>query len=224
MVVNGEEKQFILDDDVVITGNNAGSVKDKEDFYEGDVLIYATNSEGYISRIYSVFDKKNLLNGSNDFNAFQNKVFAGQDILSTQDFGFLKDEDNKVDIVFGPVVNKIGNNITIGKVESIDVTENNKTTTYPHAVCYDGADAIEINYSNAKIYTYDFAARSKKSKVLLDEGIASTPDVKAAKYTVNGKDYLDLDNEDVKGDVVYAVVRTTDKDEAQEIYLIVNND
>ena len=224
LVVNGEEKQFILDDDVVITGNNAAAAKDKEDFYEGDVLIYATNSEGYISRIYSVFDKKNLLNGSNDFNAFQNKVFAGQDILSTQDFGFLKDEDNKVDIVFGPVVNKIGNNITIGKVESIDVTENNKTTTYPHAVCYDGANAIEINYSNAKIYTYDFAARSKKSKVLLDEGIASTPDVKAAKYTVNGKDYLDLDNEDVKGDVVYAVVRTTDKDEAQEIYLIVNND
>lgn len=225
LVVNGEEKQFVLDDDVVITGNNAGSVKDKEDFYEGDVLIYATNSEGYISRIYSVFDKKNLLNGSNDFNAFQNKVFAGQDeILSSQNFGFLSDDDAKVNIVFGPVVNKTGNNITIGKVESIDVTENNKTTTYPHAVCYDGANAIEINYSNAKIYTYDFAARSKKSKVLLDEGIASTPDVKAAKYTVNGKDYLDLDNEDVKGDVVYAVVRTTDKDEAQEIYLIVNND
>lgn len=224
LVVNGEEKQFILDDDVVITGNNAAAAKDEEDFYEGDVLIYATNSEGYISRIYSVFDKKNLLNGSNDFNAFQNKVFAGQDILSTQNFGFLSDDDNKVNFVFGPVVNKIGNNITIGKVESIDVTENNKTTTYPHAVCYDGANAIEINYSNAKIYTYDFAARSKKSKVLLDEGIASTPDVKAAKYTVNGKDYLDLDNEDVKGDVVYAVVRTTDKDEAQEIYLIVNND
>ena len=224
LVVNGEEKQFILDDDVVITGNNAGSVKDTEDFYEGDVLIYATNSEGYISRIYSVFDKKNLLNGSLDFDGFQNKVFAGQDILSTQNFGFLSDKDNKVDFVFGPVVNKTGNNITIGKVESIDVTENNKTTTYPHAVCYDGANAIEINYSNAKIYTYDFAARSKKSKVLLDEGIASTPDVKAAKYTVNGKDYLDLDNEDVKGDVVYAVVRTTDKDEAQEIYLIVNND
>lgn len=224
LVVNGEEKQFILDDDVVITGNNAGSVKDTEDFYEGDVLIYATNSEGYISRIYSVFDKKNLLNGSLDFDGFQNKVFAGQDILSTQNFGFLSDEDNKVDFVFGPVVNKTGNNITIGKVESIDVTKDNKTTTYPHAVCYDGANAIEINYSNAKIYTYDFAARSNKSKVLLDEGIASTPDVKAAKYTVNGKDYLDLDNEDVKGDVVYAVVRTTDKDEAQEIYLIVNND
>lgn len=224
LVVNGEEKQFILDDDVVITGNNAAAANDKEDFYEGDVLIYATNSEGYISRIYSVFDKKNLLNGSNDFNAFQNKVFAGQDeILSSQNFDFLTD-DADVNIVFGPVVNKTGNNITIGKVESIDVTENNKTTTYPHAVCYDGADAIEINYSNAKIYTYDFAARSKKSKVLLDEGIASTPDVKAAKYTVNGKDYLDLDNEDVKGDVVYAVVRTTDKDEAQEIYLIVNND
>ena len=76
----------------------------------------------------------------------------------------------------------------------------------------------------AKIYTYDFAARSDNSRVLLDEGIASTPDVKAAKTTVGGQDILNLEHEDVIDDVVFAVVRTTDKDEAQEIYLIVNND
>ena len=53
LVVNGEEKQFILDDDVVITGNKGETVADNA-FDEGDVLVYATNSEGYISRIYSV--------------------------------------------------------------------------------------------------------------------------------------------------------------------------
>ena len=53
---------------------------------------------------------------------------------------------------------------------------------------------------------------------------ASTPDVKAAKTTVGGQDILNLEHEDVIDDVVFAVVRTTDKDEAQEIYLIVNND
>ena len=51
-----------------------------------------------------------------------------------------------------------------------------------------------------------------------------TPDVKAAKTTVGGQDILNLEHEDVIDDVVFAVVRTTDKDEAQEIYLIVNND
>ena len=91
-----------------------------------------------------------------------------------------------------------------------------------YVVNYD--EGLEVNYSNAKIYTYDFAARSKKSRVLLDEGIASTPDVKDAKTTVGGQDILNLEHEDVIDDVVFAVVRTTDKDEAQEIYLIVNND
>ena len=63
LVVNGEEKQFILDDDVVITGN-AGKTVAEDAFDEGDVLVYATNSEGYISRIYSVFAAQNVLNGS----------------------------------------------------------------------------------------------------------------------------------------------------------------
>ena len=77
LVVNGEEKQFILDDDVVITGN-AGKTVAEDAFDEGDVLVYATNSEGYISRIYSVFAAQNVLNGSSfeDFrtNAFKKSI------------------------------------------------------------------------------------------------------------------------------------------------------
>lgn len=214
LVVNGEEKQFILDDDVVITGNKGETVADNA-FDEGDVLVYATNSEGYISRIYSVFAGQNVLNGSS-FEDFRTNAFKKQSsvLADTKFADLLSDDDNDVNVVFGPVVDKSGSNITIGTVTT--------NADGKYVVNYD--EGLEVNYSNAKIYTYDFAASSKNSRVLLDEGIASTPDVKAAKTTVGGQDILNLEHEDVIDDVVFAVVRTTDKDEAQEIYLIVNND
>lgn len=214
LVVNGEEKQFILDDDVVITGNKGETVADNA-FDEGDVLVYATNSEGYISRIYSVFAAQNVLNGSS-FEDFRTNAFKKQSsvLADTKFADLLSDDDNDVNVVFGPVVDKSGSNITIGTVTT--------NADGKYVVNYD--EGLEVNYSNAKIYTYDFAASSKNSRVLLDEGIASTPDVKAAKTTVGGQDILNLEHEDVIDDVVFAVVRTTDKDEAQEIYLIVNND
>ena len=214
LVVNGEEKQLVLDDDVVITGN-AGETVAEDAFDEGDVLVYATNSEGYISRIYSVFAGQNVLNGSS-FEKFRTNAFKNQSsvLANTKFADLLSDDDNDVNVVFGPVVDKSGSNITIGTVTT--------NADGKYVVNYD--KGLEVNYSNAKIYTYDFAAGSKKSRVLLDEGIASTPDVKAAKTTVGGQDILNLEHEDVIDDVVFAVVRTTDKDEAQEIYLIVNND
>ena len=214
LVVNGEEKQFVLDDDVVITGN-AGKTVAEDAFDEGDVLVYATNSEGYISRIYSVFAAQYVLNGSS-FEDFRTNAFKKQSsvLADTKFADLLSDDDNDVNVVFGPVVDKSGSNITIGTVTT--------NAEGKYVVNYD--EGLEVNYSNAKIYTYDFAARSDNSRVLLDEGIASTPDVKAAKTTVGGQDILNLEHEDVIDDVVFAVVRTTDKDEAQEIYLIVNND
>lgn len=214
LVVNGKEKQFVLDDDVVITGN-AGKTVAEDAFDEGDVLVYATNSEGYISRIYSVFAAQNVLNGSS-FEDFRTNAFKKQSsvLADTKFADLLSDDDNDVNVVFGPVVDKSGSNITIGTVTT--------NAEGKYVVNYD--EGLEVNYSNAKIYTYDFAARSDNSRVLLDEGIASTPDVKAAKTTVGGQDILNLEHEDVIDDVVFAVVRTTDKDEAQEIYLIVNND
>lgn len=214
LVVNGEEKQFVLDDDVVITGN-AGKTVAEDSFDEGDVLVYATNSEGYISRIYSVFAAQNVLNGSS-FEDFRTNAFKKQSsvLADTKFADLLSDDDNDVNVVFGPVVDKSGSNITIGTVTT--------NAEGKYVVNYD--EGLEVNYSNAKIYTYDFAARSDNSRVLLDEGIASTPDVNDAKTTVGGQDILNLEHEDVIDDVVFAVVRTTDKDEAQEIYLIVNND
>ena len=100
LVVNGEEKQFILDDDVVITGNKGETVADNA-FDEGDVLVYATNSEGYISRIYSVFAAQNVLNGSS-FEDFRTNAFKKQSsvLADTKFADLLSDDDNDVNVVF----------------------------------------------------------------------------------------------------------------------------
>ena len=150
LVVNGEEKQFVLDDDVVITGN-AGKTVAEDAFDEGDVLVYATNSEGYISRIYSVFAAQNVLNGSS-FEDFRTNAFKKQSsvLADTKFADLLSDDDNDVNVVFGPVVDKSGSNITIGTVTT--------NAEGKYVVNYD--EGLEVNYSNAKIYTYDFAARS----------------------------------------------------------------
>ena len=137
LVVNGEEKQFVLDDDVVITGN-AGKTVAEDAFDEGDVLVYATNSEGYISRIYSVFAAQNVLNGSS-FEDFRTNAFKKQSsvLADTKFADLLSDDDNDVNVVFGPVVDKSGSNITIGTVTT--------NAEGKYVVNYD--EGLEVNYS-----------------------------------------------------------------------------
>ena len=223
VIINGEEKQFIVDDDPDFNG------VDEDKFEEGDPIVFVTNAEGKIQKLYSLFTQGSLNKKSGNFSSFltdvlDNKV-ATQSTLTTV-AGKLTDSNDTVDLYFGPVVNKSGSNITIGTVEEItgyDADGNQKT--FAHAVNYDGEKTHEISYKDAKIYTYDFAASSRNSRVLLDEGIASTPDSRAAKLRDKDGDIvdiIDLDSSEIKDDVVYALVRSID-DNAQEIYLIVNN-
>ena len=223
VIINGEEKQFIVDDDPDFNG------VDEDKFEEGDPIVFVTNAEGKIQKLYSLFAQGSLNKKNGNFSSFltdvlDNKV-ATQSTLTTV-AGKLTDSNDTVDLYFGPVVNKSGSNITIGTVEEItgyDADGNQKT--FAHAVNYDGAKAHEISYKDAKIYTYDFAASSRNSRVLLDEGIASTPDSRAAKLRDKDGDIvdvIDLDSSEIKDDIVYALVRSID-DNAQEIYLIVNN-
>ena len=223
VIIDGEEKQFIVDDDPDFNG------VDEDKFEEGDPIVFVTNAEGKIQKLYSLFAQGSLNKKNGNFSSFltdvlDNKV-ATQSTLTTV-AGKLTDSNDTVDLYFGPVVNKSGSNITIGAVEEIsgyDADGNQKT--FAHAVNYDGEKTHEISYKDAKIYTYDFAASSRNSRVLLDEGIASTPDSRAAKLRDKDGDIvdiIDLDSSEIKDDVVYALVRSID-DNAQEIYLIVNN-
>ena len=222
VIINGEEKQFIVDDDPDFNG------VDEDKFEEGDPIVFVTNAEGKIQKLYSLFTQGSLNKKSGNFSSFLTDVLDNKVAVSnlTTIAGDLTDNNDTVDLYFGPVVNKSGSNITIGAVEEIsgyDADGNQKT--FAHAVNYDGAKAHEISYKDAKIYTYDFAASSRNSRVLLDEGIASTPDSRAAKLRDKDGDIvdvIDLDSSEIKDDIVYALVRSID-DNAQEIYLIVNN-
>ena len=224
VIIDGEEKQFIVDDD-----SPEFNGADEDSFEEGDPIVFVTNAEGKIQKLYSLFTQGSLNKKNGNFSSFltdvlDNKV-ATQSTLTTV-AGKLTDSNDTVDLYFGPVVNKSGSNITIGTVEEItgyDADGNQKT--FAHAVNYDGEKTHEISYKDAKIYTYDFAASSRNSRVLLDEGIASTPDSRAAKLRDKDGDIvdvIDLDSSEIKDDIVYALVRSID-DNAQEIYLIVNN-
>ena len=224
VIIDGEEKQFIVDDD-----SPEFNGADEDSFEEGDPIVFVTNAEGKIQKLYSLFAQGSLNKKNGNFSSFltdvlDNKV-ATQSTLTTV-AGKLTDSNDTVDLYFGPVVNKSGSNITIGTVEEItgyDADGNQKT--FAHAVNYDGEKTHEISYKDAKIYTYDFAASSRNSRVLLDEGIASTPDSRAAKLRDKDGDIvdvIDLDSSEIKDDIVYALVRSID-DNAQEIYLIVNN-
>lgn len=199
VVINGEETQVLLDEDVVGDAN----------FQEGDAIVYAVNAGGYVTRIYNVFDKTNVLNGTT-YDAFKQDVLSKSvnDIINEDLADELTDSNDTVEMLFGPVVNKNGNFVTIGTVED------------GQYVNYD--TGREIDCSDAKVYTYNFAGSSKYSKVILDNGLTATMDSNAAK--VNGEDILDLLHEDVTDDIVFAVARVIDGDMAQEIYLIVNED
>lgn len=199
VVIDGEETQVLLDEDVV----------GDDDFQEGDVIVYAVNAGGYVTRIYNVFDSTNVLNGTS-YADFRDMVLETpvNDIINEDLNTILSDSNDDVEMLFGPVVNKNGNFVTIGTVED------------GQYVNYD--TGREIDCSDAKVYTYNFAGSSKYSKVILDNGLTATMDSNAAK--VNGEDILDLLHEDVTDDIVFAVARVIDGDMAQEIYLIVNED
>ncbi len=201
IVVEGEEKQYIIDEDY-----------DVPELNEGDPIVFKTNAAGEISGIMELFNASNALNGT-DYATLRDDIVAGGTLLpeDIEDIEkALSDSHDDVTFAFGPVVNRNGSSVTIGEIAE-DGTVNYDT-------------GLDITIPDT-IYTYDFSAGGRNtSKVLLEEGIAATPKVKAATTTVNGNDILDLNHEDVNGDIVFALVRLLNKDEAQEMYLIVNND
>jgi len=208
VVVNGEEQQIVVDEDADI---------DVADFNEGDVFVFATNATtGYMTEAIMVFnaDAVGSLNNAADFADWRDNFGFAGNVLAAGLADELTDSEEDVDVIFGAAVNKVNNTIVVGTVQAdengyyVDLAEEDRTITV--------AD-------DAKIYTYNFDISKKKgSRVVLDEGIMVTPNVKAAYLDGdNSNDIYYIDHEDVVDEVVFTVVRTFDGDEAQEIYQIV---
>ncbi len=218
--VDGEEKQYVLKDD---------SVAPDIDFAEGDPFLFTVNGANEIAKIEQVF----VDNGKLDDSTYEtykdyvlgdiSKVMKAKPDSDDSWNDLLMGTSDSMDVVFGIVVNKSGNGITIAGLEDGDIeTKIDGDDTTGIWVNY---DAQSYDCTGAKTYTYDFSANPNASKVLVDNGIQATTDIrserKGVKASVNGVDYLNIDAEEVAEDVVFAVARVDD-DEVQEIYFIVN--
>jgi hypothetical protein len=205
LIYNNEKSTYLVDDEAGI---------DVDDYAEGDLLVFSTNASGEIDKALAVFATKGVIDNSEDFADFATTANTGSILAKTDWTDDLSDADeDNVNIIFGAVV-KSGKGYAIAPITggTIDLE--------------DGNQDITIDSSKTKIYTYNFSQKKKNAgRLVLDNGMMVTPDVKTA-HENEDKDITanyDLTNEDVADDVVYAVVRTFDDDEAQEVYLIVND-
>ena len=211
VLVGGEKTTLLVDadaDDVDVT-----------DFAEGDALIFSTNTSGEIDTVLPVFATKGVLSNDNvDYEAFRDSIFKGTAIIDAATVTELERiadsnvDEGDVSLAFGAVV-KNGNGYTLANIKTDD------------GIYVDLSDDsnIDLDLSDATIYTYNFSNNKRNAgRLVLDDGMAVTPDVTAA-YLEGDKsnDIYFLDNEDVVTDVVFAIVRTFNTDEAQEVYLIV---
>lgn len=210
VLVGGEKTTLLVDadaDDVDVT-----------DFAEGDALIFSTNTSGEIDSVLPVFAAKGVLNGAVDYDEFRDGIFEDTALLDVDTVDALESiadsnvDEGDVSLAFGAVV-KNGNGYTLAKIKTDDGIY----------VDLSDDDNVDLDLSDATIYTYNFSNNKRNAgRLVLDDGMAVTPDVTAA-YLEGDKsnDIYFLDNEDVVTDVVFAVVRTFNTDEAQEVYLIV---
>ena len=200
VIYDGEQVTYEIDDD---------SSVDVSDFEEGDLVVFSRNSAGEVDNLISIFDEYGVVN-STDYAGFRNDVFAGNIGLTAGLDAELTDGDEDVNVYFGAVVNRSGNTYTIAPVIDGDHVD------------LDAGPDITIS-SDTKIYTYNFDGKKKNfGRITTDDGMQVTPDVKNAYEGADkASDIYYLDNPDVVDSVVFAVVRTFDEDEAQEVYLVV---
>ena len=206
----GEEVTLNVDED---------SSVDVDDYKEGDAILYSTTSDGNIDDVMAVTKTGILNSDTQEFEDFRTAAFAN-DVLTnasgTWDTVLEKwaEADEEPNIYFGAVVDDGG--YVLGKITDVDGSP---------AVQFGkeaAKDNIDLTISNdTKIYVYDFSRNPRNAgRLSLDEGMLATPNVSTA-YNEDETVYF-LDNVDVEDSVVFAVARTFNEDDVQEIYLIIN--
>lgn len=209
VVNNGEQQTLSIDEDYTDF--------DVDDYEEGDLIVYAMNA-GYVTEAYKIFAKTGAMNTAADYEDFRDGALA--DMAGMLDEGVadlckdeLTDNDEDVNVQFGILVKN-------GKVTSL-ATE---VKSDENGMYIELDNTLDLTMNDTKVYTYNFDNGTKYfGRIVLDDGVMTTPDVTAAYENGDKKsNKYYLDTEDTVSDsIVFAVVRTFDEDEAQEIYQIV---
>ncbi len=216
VVIDGEQTTVAIDEDYDF---------DPTDLTEGDLILYAMNA-GYVTEVHEVFAKSGVV-GNDDYEGFRDGVFELADdgdiqAILSEDIPDLTDgEEDDVRVTFGVLV-KYGNSTAFA-------TEIKYDSEIGYYVNLSDATSLATN-SNTNVYTYNYDNSTKYfGRIVLDDGIITTSMSSSARYDLKdgvfdqnrSGDYLSLSDDAVSDGIVFAVLRTFDDDEVQEVYQIV---
>ena len=215
LLVDGERKQFVVNDDVEYYNRNIG---------EGDPILFVTDTDSKITDITAVFSEYGLLSHIDYNNFLYNYAFDDlSGILNHSDkenywSELLSDsQNNNMDMVFGVVLGKSDNDIALVQGTSEDYYKGMMNGT--DGVWVNLTRGLKLNYQDANIYTYDFG--ETRTKLFTDNALQGTPSSKSLIYTDdNGDEWINIVDDTIADSIVLAVARI-DGDRVKEIYQIV---
>lgn len=188
----------------------------------GDIFVYDTDSDGYVTEVMVLFNsikssysefKKTALN-TNYYNEFDsnNKLFSVlvhpvADWLETTS----ATKTGKVDMIFGPVLDKNNRSITIGVMEDFG----------SYIGCNEDIAQDYSVTSNANIYVYDYTVTKESERLYTGTSgnIQKTNVPSSVKKTGPSGENTIIDLEEI-GTVNFIVAKTVDDDITEALVII----
>ncbi len=200
VVIGSEEVTLTVDEDATF---------DVTDFAEGDLVVYAVNND-FVTEAYQVYD--NVA----DFSELDPTALDAILVEDIEDISAdLCDADEENVEVKAGILVKVNNVLSLATAGAIKSDD-----TGVYVDLEDSENLIDLVTNDTTVYSYNWANSSKYfGRVVVDDAIMTTSAPKSAFDEDETKLYLGGDVD--ASEIVYAVVRTFDNDEAQEIYQIV---
>lgn len=212
---------------------------------KGDVIIYKTNASGLIEDaedVEVVFSAS--LNGMTNFtnstfidtlnNEFYSSFMDKFDMPSAWE-----DEENEVELKFGPIIDRSSSSITLGKLSNVRYEKNesatgeeDKYTEYKGTFTYTEDDSVagvkveDLDYaSDVAVYVYDFNNSSdNRLSVGTVSSVPKTTVSEKLKVNDSTKDATIIDwSNDETPDFAYALVKMVE-DDVTDVFVIIPKD
>lgn len=210
VVVDSEEVTLTVDEDATTIDfeTNEKVSLDVKDFAEGDLIVFAVNND-YVTEAYLVYE--------NTASYDELDVTKLGDMLPSYIASIEADlcdaDEDEVEIQAGILV-KYDNILALAKADSIKTDDKGNIYVDLDAV-------VDLTTNGTTVYSYNWSNSSKYfGRVVVDDGIMASSTLKAAYDKDANRLYVTGDAAEGT-QLVYAVVRTFDGDDAQEIYQIV---
>ena len=244
---NGEETNFVVNDDVDVTGAVGSNSDAMLNLQKGDVIVFVKDGKGNIKTI-DVIVSASALGVDTSYakvatNAFDGTATKGISTVGAKNWvtdwnKTTSGADLSKDVtqlVYGPIVEKKNSYFKLGKIVKATGSEgftddNGKAISPAYMGMYtdksktSGADiqAMEINItSDTKVYVWDYSKTNEK--VQLSDGDAGTGAIVATTIAnsllYNNRDVIPWDNEGVKAGVNFAFAKVVDGD-ATDVFVI----